>query len=91
MCVNVCEYVRLCLIVCDYVSVCACVQDLVDMNFLKQGAPGYSNCEVLPGDRILKVRKESRMFTLYTAYSCQGIACPSNGDFYAFAFRCAHF
>jgi len=58
MCVNVC-YVRLCLIVCDYVSVCACVQDLVDMNFLKQGAPGYSNCEVLPGDRILKVRKES--------------------------------
>jgi len=67
MCVNVCECVRLCLIVCDYVSVCACVQDLVDTNFLKQGAPGYSNCEVLPGDRILKVRKEST--NIHAVYS----------------------
>ena len=31
------------------------VQDLLDVNFVKQGMPGYSNEHVLPGDRILEV------------------------------------
>ena len=31
------------------------VLDLSDANFVKQGAAGYSNEPVLPGDRILKV------------------------------------